>query len=734
MEPFSISCTTCQAKLRVRNASVIGQIQTCPKCGSMVLIEAPAPIQNHSSAKDKPRAHPAEHSGLRPPPRPASPAANKPIDFADTVEDPTHYGTTKAEASAGIPEDAELSKTSASHAIPEETIDEDGAVPDFQEATTLGASSYDEMPDPDWIEDASRQRRRWIFAGGAMLAGIGLAIGGFAYLASRGSSEVVQANVPRVPGGPSTEKGTAVDQSVTSAESEPATQNNGGVDTATQQPAVAAPGKAPGVESDSPGKVAPESSNPATPEETVPASNDPAPVTIPPPPSADTVLPAAPPDITSKGNGKNEKDSSRGKADRMTPGGSLSDTLRKLGGLFDEADESSKPDPASPDPVTATPTEEPNPVPTAESPKLTRPEARNIDITARLADPIVAIEFTDTPLQDFLQFVGTLSTIPITLDPDVLVWLKLTPNSPVTVRLSGTTVAKLLETALSRMGLEAIPLDQHLLVTRKGMADETLRKTQRDVADLLGGDSAQTELLRSYVLTLIAPQSWTEKGGRGSAQIDGGSLELEQTEPVLLEVSTFLERLRVARGLPKKSSFDEEFFLPVSRSARASPQFSKTITLNYSRPTSFPKVVRRLAQEAGVSILIDWQSVAQAGWNPDAEITLNATNQPLRNTLDAMLKPMDLVYRIVDKSTFQITVPAELEARNELEFYRVDSLARDAAEAESLIERITKEVGIDPEAGGVLKYDPPSRCLMVVLSQPRQQALEKLLLEWNAGK
>ena len=36
VDSFSIACTTCQTQLRVRDRSAIGQILTCPKCGSMV--------------------------------------------------------------------------------------------------------------------------------------------------------------------------------------------------------------------------------------------------------------------------------------------------------------------------------------------------------------------------------------------------------------------------------------------------------------------------------------------------------------------------------------------------------------------------------------------------------------------------------------------------------------------------------------------------------------------------
>jgi hypothetical protein len=42
VEPFSIVCPTCNARLKVRNEAAIGQILNCPKCASMVRVAAPA--------------------------------------------------------------------------------------------------------------------------------------------------------------------------------------------------------------------------------------------------------------------------------------------------------------------------------------------------------------------------------------------------------------------------------------------------------------------------------------------------------------------------------------------------------------------------------------------------------------------------------------------------------------------------------------------------------------------
>ena len=53
---FSVSCTTCRARLAVRNREAIGEILECPKCGSMVLITPP----DGWVPEEKPHAPPAK--------------------------------------------------------------------------------------------------------------------------------------------------------------------------------------------------------------------------------------------------------------------------------------------------------------------------------------------------------------------------------------------------------------------------------------------------------------------------------------------------------------------------------------------------------------------------------------------------------------------------------------------------------------------------------------------------
>jgi predicted RNA-binding Zn-ribbon protein involved in translation (DUF1610 family) len=64
VELFIVHCTTCQVRLKVQDESVIGEILSCPKCGSMVHVVPPTSWTRSAG----PQAELAE-SVIQPPPR-----------------------------------------------------------------------------------------------------------------------------------------------------------------------------------------------------------------------------------------------------------------------------------------------------------------------------------------------------------------------------------------------------------------------------------------------------------------------------------------------------------------------------------------------------------------------------------------------------------------------------------------------------------------------------------------
>lgn len=81
MSLFSIHCTTCRARLKVRDIAAIGQILACPKCGSMVQVTAPegwapadASAPSSSSISDSQPSAGQSSAGPQPPAAAGSPS------------------------------------------------------------------------------------------------------------------------------------------------------------------------------------------------------------------------------------------------------------------------------------------------------------------------------------------------------------------------------------------------------------------------------------------------------------------------------------------------------------------------------------------------------------------------------------------------------------------------------------------------------------------------------------
>jgi hypothetical protein len=677
-DSFSIACTTCQAQLRVRDRSAIGQILTCPKCGSMLLVEAP-----EGSVEANQRRNPP------PLPTPEAPAKEREAeeqvttntDLSDTVDDPTVYGT--------------VDEFPVEDAVPEELAG--------SETPAEASSEQPIVPTDEWSSASSMQWRSWALIIVAGIMGVGLAIAVLGWIignhgaqqpptsASRPNAENDSPNPP-----PPTEKTPPEEEKPAAADNKP-------------EPTQPPPEKAKKPEPQPPVERL---------EKTEPGDSKPTPSV---PPETTTPNPgekvATPDDLSPPGF----VPSAKPEETELSPAESLRKTLRAFGVLLED----------EPLPELGASPEEIRP-PERERGEA-RPKPRNVDLPARLSDRFEVIEFNETPLIDFLGFVSDYSTIPVTLDPDVLPWLGLSPATPISVRQSETSVAQLLEAALEPHGLDYTPVDNQILVTLPEKPDAPLRVVKWDVSDLTAGDATRRDELRALIPQLVSPESWEPAGGRGSILAEEGAFTFQQRRTVLHQVLELLEKLRVARGLPPQSPFPADMFRLERRLQRAAEALNRHISVNYIRPTPFPRIVSRIAEEMKVHLLVDWRAAAKVGWNPDGMVQVRASDQAARLALQSLLDPMDLVIRAVDSELLQITTRAALDTHQDLEFYPLADILSEEFTYEQLEERIRAQVGEGSfrAAGGrgMLHFDRESQHLIASLPQPKQATLEALLEE-----
>lgn len=719
MEPFAIACTTCQTTLRVRDRSAIGQILTCPKCGSMVLVEPPASESNAAprtaSPPPRPKTEPVPPAGTAIPESVAN--------LADTVEDPMLYGF--VDSAAGEPQGGNGAATQSG-----DLTDEIAGQPS-EETDDASLDAGLALPDTEPVSPQIALWRGRLILAAAAVIGIVMAMLLFVWVSkpgdrkTDGSREVAKrdpaAKKTSTPA-PDKEKESPTAAEKPKAEIPKTDKSAPPAPSPKDQPAPVAPT----------GQVSPDPGQPAAkPAEPKPAEPNPADS------KPEAAKPAEPkPDGAKPEESKpaepkpasDAKPAAKDGADSMASAASLRETLKAFGSVIGESPVAEGPMP----PAVGAPPDMP------AQPPVPRPDPVVVDMESRLADVIQQIDFNEVPLVDFLSFVSDYSTIPITLDPDVLPWLHISPETPVTARQSKATVGALLEETLKGLGLGYTVMERQVFVTRVDAKGARTREVPFELGDLTNNDAVRLEQVGQLIRELIAPESWKSAGGTGTMQTRDQSLLVRNEEPVLYQVLAFCEKLRVAQGLAPRGKMEPALFQLTPRTEKAQSKLKTNVSLSCPRPERLSTVVRRLAKESSTEILVDWQGAGEMGWSPNAQVPCNVRNQPLSEALRVLLGPLELTYRIVDESTFQVTSRQVLDKRIELEFYQAKDLVAGGMTGEQLLEKAKANLGEDAlkEHGGpgVLRFDAPSQCLLAAVTQAQQQSLAALMGQLRSAK
>lgn len=806
MQPFSINCTTCQARLTVRSAAAIGQILSCPRCHSMVLVEPPG----SSPAETPPAASPAarpdggtqalpdtladdplvtdsgfpagpgndSEAEIRQPPADAPPADS---GWAETVgELPL---TDQAWGSGEPPPSTVKSRWKGESVTPRDGSEEplesadaaDGALVEGQLAEDDGHSSntlsrdeisQDEisagagpvLPDAAWSSPATRRLSRWLLLGVSGVTGVVLAFLVLGFLLSRSSDPG-----DTLAGGPAVDDAATAPPAEANAEDQDGTGEPGEDDSgdaggdrgeATETDETLAASRQPpkdtsestDAESDGPASRQESTRNPpgaatqpgsSTPGGSQPAGRDP-----------DDARPEAAADggLASGETGSEPRPPAPSPAGKPEDPPGLSskprdDAADDEGEVVDSLLEQFAPLMRQPQFGGENVAEAPAEVPDAEEQAgdeaqqvlgPERPAPLDIDVAARLAEPIVAISLDETPLENLLRFATRFSTVPITLDTDALERRQISYRTPVTLKQNDTTLDQVLRAALEPLGLTVTVGDSQLRITA---AETTAGRWTHPVDDLIGAEGTDAQTLSRWIQELVLPGTWGSGEGSGAVRIDGTTLTVNHTPAAQFGVLELLEKLRSARGLSSRAEQESPTFGLPTRTQRASEKLAERFLVNFVRPTPLTRILERMGNDSGTRILIDWQALLQAGWTPETELRFSSDNRPLRVALHSLLRPLDLAYRVVDAETLEVTTQEALRRRAELELYRVDDLLAEDADAAKLMERIRTTLGADlfsPQGSGALQFDPASRCLLVRLSQPRQLEVHELLMQLRA--
>jgi hypothetical protein len=399
VELFTIQCTTCKARLVVKDESVIGEILACPKCNSMVQVVPPLGWKRAGSND----ASPGELESQRQ----ATPQPSGRVAAAAASEPP------KAKAAAAVPPALP----------PQPTLSTVAAAP-------LPPVSVDAEVRPSlWAAATAWAKREWMILAGSLAGGAALGTVAWAVVAWRSAEPVVVADASGSAAAVA-EPPDSVAKSPLSASADPLQPNAPAMPPQHEVEPVTAP--APQAKAEERKAVTPAVADGSHPQAEPPASGEtetgapskPAPaLRLEPIPFAGPPLQAAP-------RAPSAVPSAAEEASAEVPPEAVAEDL---------GDEESlgKPAPLSRD-----------------------------EIDERLSVSLGQVEFAGVALGQFATFISDLTGVPVALDEAALAKGDLGRKTPISVKLSETTVGDVLRTAVEGAGLTVAIHEGKIVVTR----------------------------------------------------------------------------------------------------------------------------------------------------------------------------------------------------------------------------------------------------------------------------
>ncbi len=294
------------------------------------------------------------------------------------------------------------------------------------------------------------------------------------------------------------------------------------------------------------------------------------------------------------------------------------------------------------------------------------------------------IDFEEKPLKDVIEKIAQTSGIQIQFDEKALNEAAIDTNTPVTKHLRGISLRSVLRLILRPLQLTYDIRNGVLLITSQSEAENHLVVRIYPVRDLVSPpdepnapfDHLDFDPLIDLINAVVAPPSWDTVGGPASGNVlPPGLLAFSQTIEVHDEIAALLDGLRKARDAQNKAAGGPPILLCDGTPTRAIRRaLDKTLPVDVEEQP-LAKVVNELARNANVQIVFDEKALTEAGIVTDTPVTKRTKDLPLRDSLDLILRPVQLTHTVRDE-VLVITSQTEADNLLSIRLYPVQDLVR----------------------------------------------------------
>lgn len=770
---FTFTCESCAARLKVKQASLIGQVLACPKCGAMVKVIAPANWDPTSSTPNHPQAEPH---------RAAAPGNLDDIDF-DEIEDlirqaqdreslpkkqPRHSSTPKSTSEAASP----AAKSTSPMRSPKQSAHQQTA--SKGEPTTPSPStgvSHDPIEGKLWVNPETRRRQQRLLIVAGLVVGVVVVV-------------VMAVVLPRFFWNAG--DGLAMDGDPPSVQ----TAEEGGKAPVNDRDGQSQTVPSPTEQADENNSLAPDQADPS-PEEPQNAS-----------PPGETAGAGDSPrgmkdavgDQPSVANGETRP------VDREPSGNPGKPSLPGLPGLNDRPDMGTQDPEAIQDDQTAVPPLSPltgnraSPDRIGPAPEVV-PQAiadnsnqyRNIlsdlaplissagttweelDATANARDealiglpsvfvakdagyrlpavgeiwarPVPRLQYVDVPLISVIHELSRLVNLPIGFSRDLLNRGELDLNRRITFDTERKSLQEVLDQLFADQAAVSAATDWGVEIRLIDEFEPKQTLIDLPLADNL--DETQKARFVDSVKKLIQPDSWLLPASQTEIQLVDGKLSVTHDLHVIHQIRELTTGLSAAYQLVGQGVGSNEDLVPLH--LKLSEKLNRPYNRKRTVPFRIDRILEELHEDTPVNVLIDWEAVSREGWTVTTEVPGHVQATTVAELLDEITRSMGLTTEVVNEDTLLLTTFEANASRAYVEIYPIGDLESETVKPEMIIKLLNQTVGArlptnSKTESGVERqpvmcvYEPLCHSVILIAPQPVQRQVTAVLQRLRANR
>jgi hypothetical protein len=745
---FTITCSSCTAKLKVKNPQLVGQVLACPKCGSMIKIEAP-----DETALLAPETEDTNPAPAKPPiKKTVSSEAPKKIDEIDFSEIEKLIREQEAKEQAREearnivqqtppPRTVDRKAPAKSNPLKKEGPKTSGNRPRAQTASpkpvgtgassagvkgqTDPASAIDSivpiLPDANWVSPDAKKRQKLLLVVAASFGGL-LILAATIFFA-------VKAFSPNKP--------IAKGPNDSSRPDEPHVVSPNNVDSRSDENNVNEPPI-----TTEPDPVEPESIDAGEPDSITPPTT----ITETNPPSLpgiDAMPPALPTDSIQEPNPLPENGTPRpgprnrqslvdrifdepavapqALADSNLPFESLENSELKT--LFQLADSSLD---ALGDVASRLQTNE---FASTASVFIERVDAgAKKEPSEIVKSRFVRLSYKDISASRFLAEISKLANLPVTFHPVDFVTHDIDLGQKLTFDLQNGDLLQVFEAVAQEFKFEVVVTDWGILFqhpdastieTREFPLPSFPEQTPEDYSDIVDG-----------IKGMIAVGTWEQDSGNQMV-LAGDKLAVTHERRVLDQVERLVAQITASLQLEKVDL--DNLPLPLQTPGlRFSQRLNQRLEFNNIDALTLDEFADVIRVTTGVELLFDWPELVKNGWSHQVTVPLHFRPQTVDEAITELRRSMQVSFEFLDDRSLLLTTREAAWKRRQFEVYPIRDLIAFGTKPETVVKLLHQAVGkhvfTSPQNPITCSFYAKTQAVIVFGPQPIQRQIEAVLV------